>query len=80
MPTIERCTVTAVESRLVYGRDHDAAAGPRGRPRRVCFRRSDDLLVREGEVLAIDYRYERPGEDQLPTLLVDVTAVRSPAT
>ena len=78
MPTIEHCEVTAVESRLVYGRDHDAATGSGERSRRVCFRRSDNVLVRAGEVVRIEYRYERPEDGRLPTLLVDVTVVRSP--
>ncbi|ACV12755.1 hypothetical protein Huta_2593 [Halorhabdus utahensis DSM 12940] len=77
MPTIDHCVVTAVDSRLVYGRVHEAAPGRDDGATRVCFRRSDNVLVREGEAISIEYRYERPGEDRLPTLLVDVTSVWS---
>ncbi|MFB6200684.1 MAG: hypothetical protein ABEI98_01595 [Halorhabdus sp.] len=73
MATIERCEVTTVGPRLVYGLDRDSTGTG---DRRVCFRRSDDVLVSAGEVVTIEYGYEQPGRERLPRMLVDVTVVR----
>lgn len=74
--TVSRLHVSAIGSRLVFGRDFDSVDHQRGEPRAVCFHLGDwgpDL--EEDSVVTVDYEREKTDIDDLPPVLVGIESI-----